>query len=535
MSISPCVPIPVHNSHHFFPLVPKSMPGGDFVTVEFDNNVAKVVDRWNDKFGLPKPDCSQDWTLVKFERQASGRAVAELRRSLNTSDVQDRPIVAGETRILFAWGSESTPAYHDNNRGLDTISFIPSNVVRTPLPADGANATLIFDQFLIPAQQTTYACKSFELPNDVDYHIVSIESTVSAASAEYVHHFLAYLCTYEFNNSMNYAYTYQNASQCPSPIGSPVAGCSMVLYTWASGVGELRLPAAAGFRVSGSTNYILLEVHYNNPSLRSGVRDSSGIKVIYTPTLREHDAATLVLGDPLVQFPPINPGQEADHREASCPSECTSSWPHDINVFGSLLHMHMHGRSMWTTQWRNGSRIGSYSNRVDFYSYHLQQSTPITRVIRRGDQLNTHCVFQTRDATHQVRFGIETMDEMCMDFVTYYPRLVSPSTGRTMTLCGYISPQLSVCGDPAGEIIPVANPATVDPEVDQIRPYGIMNGTCAAPLASPMASPVASPVTGPGATNQPGSRSPFMASDASTLTYVANFSLISVAITALFL
>lgn len=216
----------------------------------------------------------------------------------------------------------------------------------------------------IPAQVTTYTCRSFALPADKPYHIVSAKAYVDPNTAKYVHHYIAYLCKYEQGNANNYAYKYMSgAGQCGSPIGSSTSGCSMVFYVWAGGVGELRLPEVAGFPVGPETNHVVLEVHYNNPDLDVGKIDNSGIDIVYTPTLRQHEAATLVLGDPLVRLGSIPALTAAHHVETTCPSECTNLWPHDINVIGSFLHMHMAGKSMWTSQWRAGSRVGTYTNR----------------------------------------------------------------------------------------------------------------------------------------------------------------------------
>ena len=42
--------------------------------------------------------------------------------------------------------------------------------------------------------------------------------------------------------------------------------------------------------------YILLETHYDNPRKFDNITDSSGFKIHYTPTLREHSAAVVSIG-----------------------------------------------------------------------------------------------------------------------------------------------------------------------------------------------------------------------------------------------
>ena len=57
--------------------------------------------------------------------------------------------------------------------------------------------------------------------------------------------------------------------------------------------------------------YVLLQTQYNNPRNRDDIVDSSGFKLWYTPTLRQHSATMLQIGVqawPAGQF--IPPGIE---------------------------------------------------------------------------------------------------------------------------------------------------------------------------------------------------------------------------------
>jgi hypothetical protein len=91
----------------------------------------------------------------------------------------------------------------------------------------------------------------------------------------------------------------------------------------------------------------MLETHYTNPTQRPEVRDSSGIKIFYTPKLRPHDAGVLAVGmDPNWRHI-IPPEQEAVVSEGHCISDCTErSLPDQgVQVFGVMLHTHLLG--MW--------------------------------------------------------------------------------------------------------------------------------------------------------------------------------------------
>lgn len=77
--------------------------------------------------------------------------------------------------------------------------------------------------------------------------------------------------------------------------------CSWTLWGWAHGSMPLILPEEAGFRIgpNGITT-VVLQVHYDNRALISGMVDTSGIRVYYTDQLRTHDATALTIGDPVV-------------------------------------------------------------------------------------------------------------------------------------------------------------------------------------------------------------------------------------------
>ena len=57
-------------------------------------------------------------------------------------------------------------------------------------------------------------------------------------------------------------------------------------------------PEQVGLSIGGDSfnRYVMLEVHYNNPELKSGKIDSSGIRFHVTTNLREYDAGVIELG-----------------------------------------------------------------------------------------------------------------------------------------------------------------------------------------------------------------------------------------------
>jgi len=200
------------------------------------------------------------------------------------------------------------------------------------------------------------------------------------------------------------------------------------LYSWALGIGKVEMPAEAGFRIGmdfPAARYAVIEIHFDNPQSLTDVVDNSGFTMVHTPNLRQHDASSIIVGDPLVKFGDrgrIPGGLDQVHYEGVCPSECTQKMSHEINVFSDFLHMHEIGDRMWTTLYRDGANVG-YTNRVEFFDFGFQQSTRVNYVIKPGDQLHTHCVYNSRNRVNDTRFGSASEDEMCMNFLTYWPSL----------------------------------------------------------------------------------------------------------------
>ena len=85
-------------------------------------------------------------------------------------------------------------------------------------------------------------------------------------------------------------------------------------------------PKEAGYRFNPSDKprYLLFEMHYDNPELKSDIIDNSGVRLYYTEKLRTHDLGVLELG---IQGVPlalhIPPKSSKIMYEATCYSKCT--------------------------------------------------------------------------------------------------------------------------------------------------------------------------------------------------------------------
>ena len=110
------------------------MKGADLMTAYCVGPTCHLQDRYADfaatddsGYGYPDlwahVDQNNDWTLVSgYEVEGITHIYAT--RPLLTGDAQDRPIGAGPTRIVWAWGSNDEVQHHGSHRGPQILTFI---------------------------------------------------------------------------------------------------------------------------------------------------------------------------------------------------------------------------------------------------------------------------------------------------------------------------------------------------------------------------------------------------------------------------
>lgn len=130
-----------------------------------------------------------------------------------------------------------------------------------------------------------------------------------------------------------------------------------------------NFPAEAGYPLdpSAGARFYMMETHYNNPNIDQGVVDSSGVRILYTPTLRKYDAGVISVGlDPNWKHI-IPPGRPEVVSEGHCIADCTrQALPEGgVNVFATLLHTHLIGTDTTT--------LGSIIRRFKIYWFKTEK------------------------------------------------------------------------------------------------------------------------------------------------------------------
>ena len=401
-----------------------------------ETGTAVFHDRFAETTALPEIDPSQDWTLTEGS-EASGWTVLKFERLYDTGDTErDHPILRGTTRLIFSWNDAEpaeggNPDYHGNNRGTQSINLFGMLQDVPDIPPDAINRTFLVNNILIPPIDTTYWCTAFDggaIIGQKVHHIIGYDAVVQQNSSEQVHHIVLYHCEPEDFEGLSVSDVNRPCSEIPSAARGCLA--RTIIAAWAVGGLPFYYPNDVSYSIGGpgSSPYFIMQMHYDNPRMLSGVVDSSGIIVVLTETPRQHDAGLLLVGQ-VLQGMFIPPRATNYSLVAECPSDCTSSIlpSSGITFVASLLHTHEAGRGLVVRQFRDGNEIQPPVDINLNYDFDYQQINIIPRrVLLPSDRLIVECFY---DNVHNVTIigGESTQQEMCFGFMYYYPRL--PITG----------------------------------------------------------------------------------------------------------
>ncbi|XP_038621348.1 putative DBH-like monooxygenase protein 2 [Tachyglossus aculeatus] len=372
-----------------------------------------------------EPDGSQDAHLQSLV-QDSVYTTMRFSRPFRSCDPHDRDITEDTIRVIGAYGLSDQSGQVKLEAERTFVKSIFLLQVIHPDQLDSPDTSYIYDigikDFLIPEDDTTYACSFLPLPIVKEkHHIYKFEPRLTYHNETMVHHILVYACG--------------NASVLPKGVnncyGSDPAFslCSQVIIGWAVGGTSYQFPDDVGISIGTPIDpkWVRLEIHYSNVHGLPGIYDSSGMRVFFTPILRKYDMGVLQLGVYTFPIHFLPPGATSFHSYGLCQTdtfeEVTGSPLQDLHVYGYLLHTHLTGRSLQAVQYRNGVQLRTIC-KDNAYDFNLQETRDLKdRVeIKLGDELLVECVYQTLDRDSMTFGGPSTMNEMCLIFLFYFPR-----------------------------------------------------------------------------------------------------------------
>ncbi|XP_014663258.1 PREDICTED: LOW QUALITY PROTEIN: DBH-like monooxygenase protein 1 [Priapulus caudatus] len=408
------------------------MKGSDIATGWVKNGNVYLQDRKARDYIQPSIDASQDWTLISGQ-EVNGVTMLKVRRALDTCDDDDDSIITdGTIRVIWALNQNdpSAPedlAYHGaTNRGRRSLHLL-SYYVESTIPPDASSFDVTMDNVRIRNSDTTYRCKYIKTPSlSGKHHMIRMEAIITPGNEGIVHHMLLYECPRFTNREANevdditFNCGENSAEKMP---------CTQIVVGWAIGGEVYDFPSNVGYPIGepNGANVYILEVHYDNPTLLRGKRDSSGMRLWLTSTLRQHDAGELEIGNEVTAFMQIPPHYDTPlTMPGYCFPACTEdAFPQDgINVFAVYLHAHLTAKAIRVLILRKDGTVELMAADENFdFNYQYNKFFDNEVKIMPGDGLMVECDYETKDRQDFTFGGLATTDEMCLVELSYYPKI----------------------------------------------------------------------------------------------------------------
>ncbi|XP_039619224.1 dopamine beta-hydroxylase [Polypterus senegalus] len=398
----------------------------DLVVLWSDGYKSYFGDAWSDGYGHVQPDRQQDYQLLEAHKSSEGFYLT-FKRPFNTCDVHDYQIEDGTVHLIYGILAKPVKSLMMLNlslsgTGIQRVQLLKPNISVPKLPYNVMTMEVRSPSVTIPGQETTYWCYITELPKNMPkHHIVMYEAVITPGNEALVHHMEVFQCAPQFDSMPHYN------GPCDSKMKPQRLNyCRHVLAAWAMGAKAFYYPEEAGLAFGGpsSSRFLRLEVHYHNPLLIKDRVDSSGIRLYYTSHLRKYDGGIMELGLVYTPVMAIPPQEENFELTGYCTAKCTeTALPQGgMHIFASQLHTHLTGIAVRTVIVRENQEV-EIINVDNHFSAHFQEIRMLNKVVTvlPGDTILTTCKYNTMDREKATVGGFGIMEEMCVNYVHYYP------------------------------------------------------------------------------------------------------------------
>ncbi|KAM7356534.1 MOXD1 homolog 2-like isoform 1-T2 [Cochliomyia hominivorax] len=429
--------------------------GADMAVGWVDGGHTFFQDRYVDQFGSPEPqiDPSQDYILIKGYENGT-HTVLRFRRKLDTCDNKHDITINNNTmRVMFMYYDE------DPLRGSVTPTPLPNPeeawrpyrslllLQKTPLDLSNSERSVRILELRNQGAELPYGddslfwCKMFKIDKlERKHHIIKYEPIFDSS---WSYHYLQQMTLYECqgNGDELEQFSSTNGQMCMD-VRSFSELCNAIVASWTRGSEGFVFPPEAGFPLESKHNkFYMLETHYNNlnaefePYQARRMTDNSGLKILFTPELRQHDAGVLSVGmDPNWRHI-IPPGQERVISQGQCMEDCTGSAfpPQGINIFAVMMRTHQIGKEIKLRQIRQSEElypIAHDSNVDSSYQDFRRLNQPVRSL--PGDRLIAECIYNSSSRKAITLGGLSMKEESCTVLTLYYPRQKSLTTCHSL-------------------------------------------------------------------------------------------------------
>ncbi|XP_056009644.1 uncharacterized protein LOC130051597 [Ostrea edulis] len=377
----------------------------------------------------PLVDASQDWTLLHGEENDFGTVIKTIRK-LDTCDKDDMKITNDTIRIIYSYSDHEPQQegdrliYHGLHKGAKSVMLLAESR-RFVMPTDAISRDLLNNRYLVPDTDTTYMCRVFDLSDlGKKHHMIKAAPVIQKGHEDLVHHILIHKCygiDRKYIGVDFYCYHFHHQQ---------LKACANIIVAWAIGGKDFHYPEEAGLPMGepGDGALYIMETHYNNPRLRNGLVDNSGIRLTFTPTLRRYDAGVLSMGVKVNDRQIVPPFEKEFVSSGFCTAECLNKGldflPGGVNIVAVLQHGHLLARKIRTRIVRNGTELEplAIDNNYDF-NYQEYRNIPKTKKLMWGDAVAIDCTYDSSQKSTVTYGGLATTNEMCLSFLVYYPQM----------------------------------------------------------------------------------------------------------------
>ncbi len=423
------------------------MPDSDVIMAYIDKSGKPVaMDAYAAGRTMPKKD--EDFGTTQHITDLSGSLDGDVTkikvtRKLKTDDKYDYEIKKDETvKLIFSIGDKNPSDNGDNysmHNKVKSLSIVlypetsedeKSAIENEISMSETSIMTLNISPVKIPAKRTNYYCQYFNIKQLLEekygkkdipkHHAVKFQPDIKSKE---VHHILIFSChtdqeytpeTQECSAGMNYL-------------------CTSVIALTSPAADDITTPPEAGF-VWGydDTKVVWMEIHYDNPELKTDVVDTSGFKIHYTDELRKYNMGVTITGYQHEKLK-LEPGKKSQLIEAPCMTKCWSQInTQGINVAFVFLHGHKLLKKVRMEITQDG-KLDDTTFKTDYYDFNVQYLKTLDKHmhLKPDAKVSTFCDYDTSDQTKEVLGGDGTDNEMCYGFIGYYPREFG------MSVCNY--------------------------------------------------------------------------------------------------
>ncbi|KAF0031372.1 hypothetical protein F2P81_015927 [Scophthalmus maximus] len=375
------------------------LTNADLVVLWDSGTKSYFGDAWSDSEGRVSLDSQQDYELLEAKQKPDGFFLL-FKRPFSTCDPRDYLIEEGTVHMIYGFLDQPLASLEQLNlsrihTGLQRVLMLRPDTPAPTLPPDVRTLDVVSPNVIIPNQETTYWCFIQKLPENMPKnHIVMCCLVLPGTASD------RGTSPRKNNGGRERKGELRKFEQRDDDVRRRQNAKAGLLSEIGKDTAE-----ESGSNQDSSIIARRFDTHW-------GRHDSSGIRLHYTPSLRRYDAGIMELGLIYTPIMAIPPKQRTFYLSGYCTSKCTkTALPSGgIYIFASQLHTHLAGRGVRTVVVRGGKELELVQEDQHF-SAHYQ-----------GDVLITKCTYNTEDRSRPTVGGFGIMDEMCVDYVHYYPR-----------------------------------------------------------------------------------------------------------------